>query len=97
MAKYVDDLDFSAISDDQLIGLVRAALQEAGWRNPAVAQAMRGAVLDEAEKAAIAFMRRLARAGRGECVVEDVVRAAGGARLTAAVGRLALPAPGRDA
>jgi hypothetical protein len=42
---------------------------------------------------AIAFMQRLARLGCGECVVEDVVRAAGGLRLTAAVQRLALPAP----
>ncbi len=46
--------DFSELSDDQLIGLVRAALQEAVRRNPIVCDAMRGAVLDEAEKATIA-------------------------------------------
>ena len=46
--------DFSELSDDQLIGLVRAALQEAVRRNPIVCDAMRGEVLDEAEKATIA-------------------------------------------
>ncbi len=44
---------------------------------------------------ALAFMRSLARVGCGECVVEDVVRAASGLRLVAAVKRLALPAPER--
>ena len=51
----------------------------------------------DSDAASIAFMRRLARVGCGECVVEDVVRAAGGLRLTAAVKRLALPAPERRA
>lgn len=47
------DLDFSELSDDQLIGLVRAALQECARRNPAVANAARAATLDEAEKAKV--------------------------------------------
>ena len=51
----------------------------------------------DSDATAIAFMRRLARVGCGECIVEDVVRAAGGLRLTAAVKRLALPAPERRA
>jgi hypothetical protein len=51
----VGDLDFSELSDDQLVGLVRAALQECVRRNPAVTAAVKAAVLDEAEKAKIAI------------------------------------------
>jgi Mg-chelatase subunit ChlD len=44
----------------------------------------------ESDSKAVDFMRRLARLGCGECVVVDVVRAAGGPALIAAVKRLAL-------
>lgn len=46
-------LDFSVLSDDQLVTLIREACQEAVSRNPAVAAASRSAVLDESEKARI--------------------------------------------
>lgn len=47
-------LDFSAISDDQLIDLIRAACAEAGQRSVECAAAARNAMLDEAERAKIA-------------------------------------------
>jgi hypothetical protein len=49
----MDDLDFSALTDDQLVGLFRALLREAASRNPALQAAMQGAMLDEGEKAKI--------------------------------------------
>lgn len=42
-------LDFSAISDDQLIDLIRAACAEAGQRSVECAAAARNAMLDEAD------------------------------------------------
>ena len=47
------NLDFSNLSDDQLVELVRQLAQECASRNPAVANASRSALLDEAEKARI--------------------------------------------
>lgn len=47
------DLDFSQLSDDQLIQLIRLALQEAVSRHPAVEAAARAALLDEHEKVRI--------------------------------------------
>lgn len=47
-------LDFSAISDDQLIDLIRAACAEAGQRSVECAAAAKNAMLDEAERARIA-------------------------------------------
>lgn len=49
----MDNLDLSSLSDDQVLGLIRAALQEAVRRHPAMEAAARSAVLDEAEKAKI--------------------------------------------
>jgi hypothetical protein len=46
----MDALDFSALSDDQLLTLIRAALREAADRHPAVAAAAEAATLDEAER-----------------------------------------------
>lgn len=60
----MSDLDFSALTDDQLIGLVRAALQECVRRNPAVADAARAATIDEGEKARIAAQAAEAEAAR---------------------------------
>ena len=50
----MDNLDFSALTDDQLVGLLRAILQEAIRRSPAVVAAVRAASLDEQEKIQIA-------------------------------------------
>jgi hypothetical protein len=47
-------LDFSPLADDQLVELIRAALQEAVRRGSAVEAAARDAGLEEAEKARIA-------------------------------------------
>jgi hypothetical protein len=47
-------LDFSSVTDDQLVELIRAALVEAVRRGGAVEAAVRQAGLDEAEKARIA-------------------------------------------
>jgi hypothetical protein len=47
-------LNFSALTDDQLVTLIRAACAEAVRRSPAVGAAARDAYLSEAEKAQIA-------------------------------------------
>ncbi|MCL6336383.1 hypothetical protein EXT65_21555 [Pectobacterium carotovorum subsp. carotovorum] len=47
-------LDFSDLTDDQLIELARACCEEAMRRNPAAQQAMQDMMLSEAEKARIA-------------------------------------------
>lgn len=47
-------LDFSQITDDQLVDLIRAACSEAARRGAEAALAAEAAVLDEAEKARIA-------------------------------------------
>lgn len=47
-------LDFSGLSDDQLVELVREACQEAVRRNPAVEAATRQVMIDEAERARVA-------------------------------------------
>jgi hypothetical protein len=44
------DLDFSGLTNDQLIELVRACCHEAMRRDPATGAAMRGMMLDEQEK-----------------------------------------------
>lgn len=46
----MDGLDFSALSDDQLLTLIKAALQEAVSRHPALGEAARAAMLDEQER-----------------------------------------------
>jgi len=48
------DLDLSGLTDDQLVELVRACCRDAVRRNPAIAEAARDVMLDEAEKARIA-------------------------------------------
>ncbi|MBJ7223592.1 MULTISPECIES: hypothetical protein [unclassified Brenneria] len=50
----MDGLDFSDVTDDQLVELARACCLEALRRSPASAQAMRDMMLSEAEKARIA-------------------------------------------
>jgi hypothetical protein len=50
----MSSLDFSSLTDDQLVELIRSALQEAVRRGSAVEAAVRSAGLDEAEKARIA-------------------------------------------
>ena len=50
----MDGLDFSVLTDDQLIGLIRAALRECVARGGAVQAAARDATLDEAERAQVA-------------------------------------------
>lgn len=46
----MDGLDFGGLTDDQLLGLIRASLREAADRHPAVAQAAHDAILDEGER-----------------------------------------------
>jgi hypothetical protein len=76
-------LDFSQLTDDQLVTLIREACQEAVSRNPAVATASRSAVLDESEKARIrteasereaARLRALERERLAKEAVEEVRR-----------------------
>lgn len=50
----MDDLDLSDLTDDQLVGLLRAVAEEARRRNDAVAAAVNDAYLDETEKSKIA-------------------------------------------
>ena len=92
----MDNLDFSGLTDDQLLQFYRAVCQEAAARNPAVQAACRAAGLDEAEKvkiAAEAAQREAAaqRARERQRVAEEAVarvRAEGrGSRLPAAVCR----------
>lgn len=47
----MDPLDFSELTDDQLVGLIRAALRECVSRGAAVQAAAQYATLDEAERA----------------------------------------------
>lgn len=58
------DLDFSQLTDDQLVTLIRAALQECVARNPAVQAAAQSACLDETEKARIAAAAAQAEAAK---------------------------------
>lgn len=46
-------LDFSGITDDQLVELVRACCKEALQRNPGISQAVHDVLIDEREKARI--------------------------------------------
>ncbi len=57
-------LDFSHLSDDQLISLIREALRECVARNPSVKAAAQSAFLDEQEKARIATAAAEAEAAR---------------------------------
>lgn len=50
----MEGLDFSGLTDDQLIALARGCCEEALRRNPAAAAAMQAMMLSEAEKARIA-------------------------------------------
>jgi hypothetical protein len=50
----MDTLDFTALTDDQLISLVRLAMVECGRRGAAVAVQAQGIYLDEAEKLRVA-------------------------------------------
>ena len=50
----MEGLDFSALSDDQLLGLIRAALREITTRSPALSEAAHAAMLDEHERVGIA-------------------------------------------
>jgi len=47
------DVDLTGLSDDQLIGLLKAGLYEARRRNPGVYAAAEGAMLEETEKVQI--------------------------------------------
>ncbi|USR37575.1 hypothetical protein L1F06_012795 [Ectopseudomonas hydrolytica] len=72
----MDGLDFSDISDDQLVELARACCLESLRRSPAAAQAMRDMMLSEAEKARIAREAseaeiRAARARETERIARD--------------------------
>ena len=49
----MDGLDFSELSDDQLLTLIRAAVREAVDRHPGLKAAVEAAMLDEAERARI--------------------------------------------
>lgn len=49
----MDTLDFSALSDDQIVTLIRAALREVADRSPGCQDAAKAAVLDEAERVRI--------------------------------------------
>jgi hypothetical protein len=72
----VAELDLGGLSDDQLLGLLRAVLQEAVRRHPGVSAAAHAAVLDEEEKARI-FMEasekeaRIARARERERIAAE--------------------------
>ena len=50
----MSELDFSGLTDDQLVELARACCMEAIRRNPAAAQAMQDMMIGEAERARIA-------------------------------------------
>jgi hypothetical protein len=50
----MDPLDFSGLTDDQLVGLIRAALRECVARGDAVRAAAQAATVDEAERAQVA-------------------------------------------
>lgn len=50
----MDALDFTGLTDDQLLGLIRAALREVSSRDPSLSAAARDAMLDEAERARVA-------------------------------------------
>lgn len=58
------DLDFSGLTDDQLIGLIRAACAEARDRGAATEAAARNVYLDEVERARIARAAELLEAER---------------------------------
>jgi len=58
------DLDFSGLTDDQLIGLIRAACAEARRRGTATNEAARNVYLDEVERARIAQAAELLTAER---------------------------------
>lgn len=59
-----EGLDFSGLTDDQLIGLIRGALQEAAVRSPECQMATQAAVFDEAEAARIMREAALAEGER---------------------------------
>lgn len=58
------DLDFSGLTDDQLIGLIRAACTEARTRGNATEAAARNVYLDEVERARISRAAELLAAER---------------------------------
>jgi multidrug efflux pump subunit AcrA (membrane-fusion protein) len=67
-------LDFSLLTDDQLIDLIRTACMEAARRGTATQLAAEAAMLDEAEKARIA--RAAAERAQAELAREEAARIA---------------------
>lgn len=76
----MDALDFSALTDDQIVELVRLALQEIVRRGPIAEAAARAACLDEQEKAIIA--NQAAAAERDKILAEERRRVADEAALS---------------
>ena len=76
-------IDFSALSDDQLVHLIRSACQEAATRGDACAAAAKDAILDEAEKARIAREASEATAAKLRAEEEARVRAEAEAKVRA--------------
>lgn len=73
----MSDLDFSDLTDDQIVGLAAALANEALLRSPAVAEAMREALLSEKEKAEAAIKgAALGRERARQTVIEINRRAA---------------------
>lgn len=70
----MDALDFSALTDDQIVELVRLALQEVVRRGPIAEAAARAACLDEQERATIAA--QAAAAERDKLLAEERRRVA---------------------
>ena len=94
----MDTLDFSGLSDDQLVALAQAVCAEAISRNPAVRAAVHTVLIDEAERIRIAksageaeaaAMRaaereRIARAAAAEVRAAEEARTADARRAAAA-------------
>ena len=76
-------IDFSALSDDQLVHLIRSACQEAATRGDACAAAAKDAILDEAEKARIAREAAEATAAKLKAEEEARIRADAEAQVRA--------------
>lgn len=75
----MDGLDFSALSDDQLVELARACCIEAIRRNPATQEAMQDMMIGEAERARIARQAQEAeiaavRARERERIAQEAAR-----------------------
>jgi len=77
----MDNLDFSALSDDQLLALLRATLQECVARNPAVEAAARAAVIDESERARIVASASAAEAAKLRAMERERIAKEAAARV----------------